>query len=95
MNDWNSVLKADPTAWLLETDNPSVRHFILTDLLEKAETHPEVVSTKNEIMHIGLVPKILGKQSDQGYWKSPDRFYTANYKGIVWQLMILAELGAD
>jgi hypothetical protein len=54
-----------------------------------------VVVAKNEIMHIGIVPKILSKQSDQGYWEAPDRFYTAKYKGTVWQLMILAELGAD
>jgi hypothetical protein len=92
---WKSVLKADPTDWLLETDNPSVRYFALKDLLEKPETDPEVVAAKNEIMHIGLVPKLLGKQSDQGCWEAPDRFYTAKYKGTVWQLIILAELRAD
>jgi hypothetical protein len=88
-------LKADPTDWLLETDNPSVRYFTLTDILDKPETHTEVVAAKNEIMRIGIVPKILGKQSDQGCWEAPDRFYTAKYKGTVWQLIILAELGAD
>lgn len=88
-------MKADPTDWLLETDNPSVRYFTLTDILDKPETHTEVLVAKNEIMHNGLVPKILGKQSDQGYWEAPDRFYTAKYKGTVWQLIILAELGAD
>jgi hypothetical protein len=95
MTDWNSVLKADPTDWLLETDNPSVRYFTLTDLLEKSETDTEVVTAKNEIMHIGIVPKILSKQSAQGYWETPDSFYTAKCKGTVWQLIILAELGAD
>jgi hypothetical protein len=95
VSDWKSVLKKDPTDWLLETVNHSVRYFALTDLLEKPETDPEVVAAKNEIMHTGTVPKILGKQSDQGYWEAPDRFYTAKYKGTVWQLIILAELGAD
>ncbi len=95
MCDWKSLLKSDPTDWLLETDNPSVRYFTLTELLEKPETEPEVTAAKNEIMHIGTVPKILGKQSDQGYWETPERFYTAKYKGTVWQLIILAELGAD
>ena len=46
-------------------------------------------------MHVGVVPKILAKQNDQGYWVTPERFYTAKYKGTVWQLIILAELGAD
>jgi hypothetical protein len=95
VSDWNSVLKADPTDWLLETDNPSVRYFTLADILDKPETDTEVVAAKNEIMRIGLVPKILGKQGDQGCWEAPDRFYTAKYKGTVWQLIILAELGAD
>jgi len=92
---WKSVLKADPTDWLLEKDNPSVRYFSLTELLEKSETEPGVKEAKNEIMNVGVVPKILGKQNDQGYWETPDRFYTAKYKGTVWQLIILAELGAD
>jgi prenyltransferase beta subunit len=95
VSDWKSILKSDPTDWLLETDNPSVRYFALTELLEKPETEPEVIAAKNEIMHIGIVSKILGKQSDQGHWEAPDRFYIAKYKGTVWQLIILAELGAD
>jgi hypothetical protein len=95
MSKWKSLLKADPIDWLLEMDNPSVRFFTLTKLLEKPEINPEVVEAKNKIMHIGVVPKILAKQSDQGYWVTPDRFYTAKYKGAVWQLIILAELGAN
>jgi len=42
MSDLKSVLKADPTDWLLEKDNPSVRYFTLTDILEKSENDPEV-----------------------------------------------------
>ncbi len=95
MSNWKSYLKNDPTEWLLEEDNPSVRFFALTELLEKPENDPEVKEAKNEIMNIGVVPKILAKQNAQGYWEAPDRFYTAKYKGTVWQLIILAELGAD
>ncbi len=95
MSNWKSYLKNDPTEWLLEEDNPSVRFFTLTELLEKPENDPEVNEAKNEIMNIGVVPKILAKQNAQGYWETPDRFYTAKYKGTVWQLIILAELGAD
>ncbi|MCW4016904.1 MAG: nitrogen fixation protein NifH [Candidatus Bathyarchaeota archaeon] len=95
MNNWKSVLKADPTNWLLEKSNPSVQYFALTELLQKPETDPDVITAKNEIMHIGTVPKILSKQSDQGRWETPDRFYTAKYKGTVWQLIVLAALGAN
>ena len=95
MGDWSSVLKADSTEWLLGTDNPSVRYFTLTELLERPETETEVFSAKSEIMRIGTVPKILDKQNNQGYWETSEQFYTAKYKGSVWQLIILAELGAD
>jgi hypothetical protein len=35
VSDWKSVLKADPVDWLLEKDNPSVRYFTLSQLLDK------------------------------------------------------------
>jgi hypothetical protein len=95
MSDWKSALKEDPTDWLLEKENPSVRYFTLTDILDRPDSDLEVKEAKDEIMNIGVVPKILAKQSDQGYWETPQRFYTAKYKGTVWQLIILAELGAD
>ena len=95
MSDWKSILKADPTDWLLENDNPSVRYLTLTEILDKPENSAEVKQAKGEIMKIGIVPKIFAKQENGGYWEAPGRFYTAKYKGTVWQLMILAELGAD
>ena len=95
MSDWRHLLRADPTGWLLEKDNPSVRYSTLTEILDKPEDDAEVKEAKDEIMETGAVPEILAKQSDEGYWDAPKRFYTAKYKGTVWQLMILAELGAD
>jgi hypothetical protein len=95
MGDWKHVLKADPVDWLLEKDNPSVRYFALSQLLDKPESSAEVQAAKKAIMLTGLVPKILDKQNAGGYWEAPEKFYTAKYKGTVWQLIILAELGAD
>jgi len=95
MRDWRSFLKADPTDWLVEKDNPSVRCFTLTDILGKPENDCEVREAKDEIMEVGAVPKILTRQSTEGYWETPKNFYKAKYKGTVWQLIILAELGAD
>jgi len=89
-------LRADHVDWLLAKDDPSVRYFTLTDILEKPENDPEVRKTKGDIMEIGLVPKILAKQREGGYWEAPENFYIrSKYKGTVWQLIILAELGAD
>jgi len=96
MNDWKSILKADPTEWLLEKNNPSVRYFTLTDILEMPENAPEVRITKEEIMKSGIVPPILAKQNKEGYWGKPEDFYIrSKYKGTVWTFIILAELGVD
>jgi hypothetical protein len=95
MGDWKHVLKADPVDWLLEKDNPSVQYFALSQLLDKPESSAEVQAAKKAIMLTGLVPKILDKQNAGGYWEAIEKFYTAKYKGTVWQLIILAELGAD
>jgi hypothetical protein len=87
----------DPTtlAWLLEKNNPSVRYFTLTDLLKKPEADPEVLEARHSIMTTGAVPAILGSQEEGGHWGAPERFYTDKYKGTVWQMLILAELGVD
>ncbi len=47
-------------------------------------------------MREGAVPQHPGRQQgEDGHWEESDRFYTAKYRGTVWQLIILAELGAD
>jgi len=50
---------------------------------------------RRRIMTEGAVPAILAAQRDDGGWAEPGRFYSAKYAGTVWQLLILAELGAD
>lgn len=95
MKNFQAVLKADPTDWLLEKNNPSVRYFTLREILEKPEGDTELQEARMEIMKEGLVPAILAKQKKEGYWEIPENFYTAKYKGTVWQLLILAELGAN
>ena len=88
-------LKADPIPWLLSADDPSVRFFTLTDLLGSSPDSPDTVAARREIMLRGAVPRILDTQGDDGHWEGRDRFYVAKYRGTVWQLIILAELGAD
>jgi hypothetical protein len=94
-DSWKSVLKADPLEWLLEKENPGVRLPALTDILDRPADDPEVEESRRDIMKTGVIPKIMAKQSASGYWELPDRFYVAKYKGTVWQLIILAQLGAD
>jgi hypothetical protein len=80
----------------LERDNPSVRHIALTEIMGFPASHPEVVEAKADIMEIGPVPEILAGQKKEGYWGTKEDFYVrAKYRGTVWQVIVLAELGAD
>lgn len=93
-----NIIKTIPDktiSWLLEKENPSVRYGTLTKLLNQPENSKEVTDAKQDIMSQGVVPKILKKQNETGHWGEPQRFYLDKYSGTVWQLIILAELGAD
>ena len=95
MDNWKTYLKADPTEWLLEEDNPSVRYITLTEILDMLVDDSRVQKAKAAIMETGVVPQILAKQTKEGYWDKPEKLYVAKYKGTVWQLMVLAEHQAD
>lgn len=88
-------LKGNPIPWLLEEDNPSVRYFALLEFLGKTNNDPEVTGARSDIIEKGLVPAILSKQKEEGCWQKADQFYSDKYKGTVWQLIILAELGVS
>jgi hypothetical protein len=94
MKNWRGLLKADPSDWLLEADNPSVRYFTLTRILDLPEKHKDVRKARQRVMEIGAVPAILTRQQAGGNWDDPRAFYTGKYRSTVWQLIILAELGA-
>ncbi|MGE5224206.1 MAG: nitrogen fixation protein NifH [Omnitrophica WOR_2 bacterium] len=91
------MLKANPFHWLLEEDpeNPSVRYFALHDLLELPESDAEVRAARSAIMHSGSAPVILAAQEPSGEWVKAGSGYSPKYRGTVWSLLILAELGAD
>jgi hypothetical protein len=87
----------NPVAWLLEPDpaNPAVRYFALKDLLDRPEDDPEVRQARAEIMHSGPVPAILAAQHPDGYWAKAGAGYSPKYRATSWQIIFLAELGAD
>jgi hypothetical protein len=69
MKTWRKLLRTDPTDWLLEDDNPSVRYFTLTRILDLPERHKDVREVRQKIMEIGVVPAILAKQQAGGNWE--------------------------
>jgi hypothetical protein len=83
--------------WLLEedTENPGVCYFALTDLLDRPAGDPEVVAARRAVMEQGSVPAILAAQDEAGFWEKPGEGYYPKYRGTVWSIIYLAQLGAD
>ncbi len=90
-----SLLKDDPTDWLLGPDNPSVRYFTLREIFGRSEKDAEIVKAKEGIRTDSKVLKIFSKQKTEGYWEDAEQPYLPKYKSTYWQVMILSQLGLD
>jgi hypothetical protein len=90
-----SPLNGDPLPWLLEQEDPSVRYFALRDLLGRDQRDPEVQAARAAIMESGPVPAILANRQPDGYWVKPGQGYSPKYTATTWQLLFLADLGAN
>ncbi len=93
--DWRTHLNDDPLPWLLEFDNPSVRYFTLTDLLDRPPDDPDVVAARAAINTSRPVKSILDAMYPAGYWVNPGPGYSPKYRSTVWSVMFLDQLGAD
>ncbi|MFC1706792.1 nitrogen fixation protein NifH [Planctomycetota bacterium] len=95
MSTWQSLLRADPTDWLLDASEPSVRYLTLVDLRGESPNGKLAKKARRAIGDRGTVPEILARQQPEGHWETPARMYTAKYRGTLWQVLVLAELCAD
>lgn len=97
MDERQKQVKGSPLPWLLEPDpvNPGVRYFALRDLLDCPAEDPDVRAAQAAVMKTGPVPVILDAQAAEGYWARSDTVYGDKYRGTVWQVLFLAQLGAD
>jgi hypothetical protein len=97
MIKWKEQLKGNPLLWLLEQDpeNPGVRLMALRELLERPPDDPEVVEAQAAVMESGPLPAILEAQAEEGYWVKPGPGYGPKYRSTVWQVIFMAQLGAD
>jgi hypothetical protein len=81
--------------WLLEKDNPSVRYFALKYLLDRSDDDADVRSARRAIMRSEPIKTILAAQEPEGYWVKLGSGYSPKYRSTTWQVLFLAELGAD
>jgi len=52
------------------------------EFLGRAESDTDVKEAKRLIMATGVVPKILGKQKNDGYWEKAEKFHIkSKYRG--------------
>lgn len=98
----NEVRPAELIDWLLEPEQPSVRYFVLTELLGRRADDPEVRSALTTLPRRGWGADLLRRQRPAGYWEPrvPTSFrgrfeflYAPCFKASFWRMIVLADLG--
>jgi hypothetical protein len=79
--------------WLLEKEDPGVRHAALTTLLGRRSDDPDVCDAQEALMQVDPVRTILMHQEPEGHWRDPSCFYESKYRGTAWQVILCT--GAD
>jgi hypothetical protein len=95
VSGWQAALRANPLDWLLEAEDPAVRHLALRQLLERPADDHDVVASRRAAMAADPIASILAAQSPDGFWEKPGPGYATKYRGTIWQLIFLDQLGAD
>ncbi len=90
MSHWWEKLRGRPLYGLLEEDDPPVRYFTLTKVLERPPSAPAVRRARAALAHapsIRLLHEELGHLD--GHLVAPP------YRALLWALSLLATFGAD
>ena len=94
MVNWRSSLISDPLDWLLEPENPSIRFWALTDLLDRPANDADVLQARQAIHQQPLVKELFALQHPDGHWgDDPTTPYSA--QGAVGVLSLLHMLGVQ
>lgn len=82
-------------AWLLDGQEPAVRHRALLELLGRPADDPEVATARTAAMRSDPIGSVLAAQDPAGWWVAPGSGYLPKYRATVWQIVFLDQLGAD
>jgi hypothetical protein len=88
-------LKSEALAWLLEEENPCVRHLAMRDLVLLDKNDPDLIKARKAAHQQGPIANVLEKMEPEGYWQKPGAGYGPKYKSSVWSLLLLAQLGGN
>jgi hypothetical protein len=92
---WVRLLRDDPLPWLLEDGDPAVQAATLTRLLRRPDDDREVAAARRRAMASDPIAGILAAQDPEGWWEKPGPGYAPKYRGTVWNVVFLEQLGAD
>jgi hypothetical protein len=92
---WRNRLKGDSISWLLEESSPGVRYLALRDLMDESTDSVGLKSARKTAHQKGPIASILDEMEADGFWVEPGAGYYPKYRGTVWALILLAQLGAS
>ena len=95
MDDWRNRLRGDPLPWLVDEAESAVRHLALRQLLDRPADDPDVRAARTAATRTDPIAAILAAQDPAGWWEKPGPGYAGKYRGTVWSLVFLDQLGAD
>ena len=84
-----------PFPWLLDPADPGPRYLALRDLLDRPVDDPELVDARELAHSDGPIAGILDAMEPEGYWEKSGPGYYPKYRGSVWSLVTLGQLGAS
>jgi hypothetical protein len=91
---WFDALCGDPLPWLVEPENPSVRYWTLTDILDRPADDADVQEARAGIAQSPLVQELFASQHPDGHWGDDEtKPYAA--RGAVGALGMLFMLGVE
>jgi len=90
---WRNVLKADPTDWLLEDENPVIRYWTLRDVV--GASAEEVEAARQQALDSEVVREVFYQQKPAGHWENPDNMHAPHYTSTVYHLTLLGDLGPN
>ncbi len=72
-----------------------MRAATLQRLLHRPADDPEVIEARRRAMEADPIRSMLDAQHPEGWWERPGPGYGPKYRGTVWSLIFLEQLGAD
>ncbi len=89
------LLRNDVLDWLLDKHDAGVRYLALRDVLHLPPDDSDLSAAREDAHRHGPIATVLAEMAGEGYWVKPGSGYSPKYRGTVWSIILLAQLGAS